>query len=221
MLTLLEEIVLLTINPRTGCLEGGNEFGVRYALAGAVLFDLALARRIDTDIDTVTVISNTPTGDAIQDDLLAALSKGAPSHKVRDCVEQIFFQRKDLEGEALALLIKKGVLRKESSKFLWVIDVERLRVLDGAPHQNISARLAQAVLEDDIPDVRDIMLVSLATACGLLSVVLSPAQIERRAKRIETLSKIETISRNVSASIAQLLQDLARGAAGFGIARSI
>jgi len=221
MLTLLEEIVLLTINPRTGCLEGGNEFGARYALAGAVLFDLALAQRIDTDIDSVTVVSSEPTGNPIQDELLAALSKGAPLHKVRDCVEQIFFQRRDLESDALALLIEKGILRKESSKLMWVIDVERLRVIDGAAHQHITARLARAVLEDDIPDVRDIMLVSLSNACGLLSVVLAPAQIEMRAEWIETLSKIETISRNVSSSIATLLNDLARGTAGFGIARSI
>jgi hypothetical protein len=221
LLTLLEEIVLLTINPRTGCLEGGNNFGARYALAGAVLFDLALAHRIDTDVDTVFVINETPTGNLIQDELLAALAKGSAPCKVRDCVEQIFFQRQDLEGEALALLIEKGILRKEASKFLWVIDLERLRVLDDAHHQYITARLAQSVLGDEIPDVRDIMLVSIANACGLLSVVLAPAQIEKRADWIETLSKIETISRNVSTSIAALMQDLARGTAGFGIARSI
>jgi hypothetical protein len=219
LLTLLEEIVLLTINPKTGCLEGGDEFGVRYALAGAVLFDLALAQRIDTDVDSVTVINNLPTGNLIQDELLAALSKRVGSYKVRDCVEQIFYQRKDLEGEALALLITKGILRKEASKVFWVIDVERLRVIDGAHHQNIKARLANAVLDDEIPEVRDIMLVSLANACGLLSVVLAPAQIELRANWIETLSKIETISRNVGYAIAQLLEDLARGSAGFGMAR--
>jgi len=221
LLTLLEEIVLLTINPRTGCLEGGSEYGVRYALAGAVLFDLALAQRIDTDIDTVTVINSEPTGNLLQDDLLAALSKGAVAYKVRDCVEQIFFHRKDFEGEALALLVKRGIIRREASKFLWVIDVEKLRVIDGAQHQQIAARLAQAVLEDEIPEVRDIMLVSLANACGLLSVVLAPTQIEQRKEWIETLSRIETISRNVSSAIAALLEDLARGSAGLGIARPI
>jgi hypothetical protein len=219
VLTLLEEIVLLTINPKTGNLEGGDEFGVRYALAGAVLFDLALAQRIDTDVDSVTVIDDTPTGNPIQDDLLAALPKGGAQFKVRDCVEQIFYQRRNLEGAALAVLIEKGILKKEAAKVLWVIDVERLRVTDGAHHENIKTRLAKTVLEDEIPEVRDIMLVSLASACGLLSVVLAPAQIELRASWIETLSKIETISRNVSYAIARLLEDIARGSAGFGMAR--
>ena len=221
MLTLLEEIVLLTIDPRTGSLGGGDEYSVRYALAGAILFDLALAQRIDTDVDTVTVISDVPTGNPIQDELLAALAKGAASHKVADCLGQIFYQGRDLEGEALALLVKKDIIKQEASKLLWVIDLKRLRVIDGAPRQVVTARLAQAILGDDIPDVRDIMLVSLANACGLLGVVLAPAQIERRADWIQTLSKIETISRNVGASISAFLEDRTRGAAWFGIAHSI
>ena len=61
-----------------------------------------------------------------------------------------------------------------------VIDLERLRVLDDAQHQYITARLAQSVLGDEISEVGDIMLVSIAKACGLLSVVLEPAQIEKR-----------------------------------------
>ncbi|HET6145670.1 MAG TPA: GPP34 family phosphoprotein [Candidatus Acidoferrales bacterium] len=116
MLTLLEEIVLLTINPRTGNLEGGDEFGVRYALAGAVLFDLALAQRIDTDVDSVTVIDSTPTGNPIQDDLLAALSKGGAAFKVRDCVEQIFYQRRNLEARRWRYSSKKAFSRKKQRK---------------------------------------------------------------------------------------------------------
>ncbi len=212
MVTLLEEIVLLTINPKTGCLDGGHECSVRYALAGAILFDLALANRIDTDVDSVTVIDNTPTGNPIQDELLAALSKSAAPQKVRDCVEQIFYQGRDLEGEALAELVKKGIVKQESTKLLWVIDRQRLRILDGASRQLAAARVAQAVLGDDIPDVRDIMLVSLANACGLLGMVLAPAQIELRAERIQTLCKIETISRNVGTAIASLLESIARSA---------
>lgn len=221
MLTLFEEVVLLTIDPRTGSLSGGNEFSVRYALAGAMLFDLALAQRIDTDIDTVTVINDAPTGEPIQDELLASLGKTGTSRKVADCLGQIFYHGRDLEGEALAQLVKKGIIKQEATKLLWVIDLTRLRMVDGAPRQLVAVRLARAVLDDEIPEVRDIMLVSLANACGLLSVVLAPAQIEKRAEWIQTLSKIETISRNVGASIATFLDDRARGAAWFGVAHSI
>jgi hypothetical protein len=211
MLTLLEEIVLLTIDPRSGRLRGGGEFSVRYALAGAVLFDLALAKRIDTDVDAISVVDSTPTGHPIQDGLLAELvARGGP-RSVRGCVEQIFLQRPDLEGAALAELKDKGIIRHETSKLLWVIDRHRFPLVDGAQRQHVTARLAQVVLNDDIPDVRDIMLVSLVHACGLLNVVLADAQIEARAEWIETLSNIETIARTVSRAIADLMADLAGG----------
>jgi hypothetical protein len=213
VLTLLEEIVLLTIDPRTGRLRGAADYSVQYALAGAALFDLALAGRIDTDATSITVVSDAPTGNVIQDRLLAQLSRQSPC-SVRDCVEQVFREWKDLESEALAQLTARGIIRHEKTKLLWVIDRQRFPLVDGRPQQLVTARLAQAVLGDDIPDVRDIMLVSLASACGLLEVVLAPAQIEARAEWIESLSKIETISRNVGEAITTLVRDLVRGAIG-------
>jgi hypothetical protein len=139
-------------------------------------------------------------------------SKGRCS--VRDCVEEIFRLRKDLEGEVLKQLTERGIIRHETTKLLWVIDRNRFPMVDGKPQQLVSARLAQAVLGDEIPEVRDIMLVSLANACGLLDVVLAPAQIEARAEWIANLSRIETISRDVGAAITSLLRDLMRGAVG-------
>ena len=211
MLTILEEVVLLTIDPRSGRLRGGGEFSVRYALAGAVLFDLALTRRIDTDADVVTVCDPTPTGHPIQDGLLAELVARGGSRTVRGFVEQIFLERQELEGAALDELKAKGVIRHETSKLLWVIDRHRFPIVDGAPRQHVTARLAQVVLNDEIPDLRDIMLVSLVNACGLLNVVLASGQIEARAEWVETLSNIETISRTVSRAIADLMADLAAG----------
>ena len=74
MLTLLEEVALLAVDPATGALRGDQAYSVPYALSGAVLFDLALAGRIDTDTDLITVVNTTPTGQPIQDEMLAGLA---------------------------------------------------------------------------------------------------------------------------------------------------
>ena len=211
MLTLLEEVVLLTIDPKTGGLRGGSEFSVRYGLVGAVLFDLALARRIDTDVETIAVIDPTPTGHAIQDDLLARLANGRAPLNIRQCVEDLFLQSQDLERHVLDQLQSRGIIRHQTDKLLWVIDRHRFPLVDGTPQRLVTVRVAQAILEDTIPETRDIMLVSLAAACGLLGVVLAEGQIEARADWIRTLSGIESISRNVGTAIASLVADLAGG----------
>ena len=201
---MLEEVVLLAVDTNTGSLRTTREFGTAYALVGAVFFDLALARKIDTGTEEIHLVDTRPTGNATLDRVLAHMA-GRPDLKtVRSWIEEIFVQRDDLEGEALASLIAQGILRHEKSKLLWVINVERFPVVNNKPQQHVTLRLAHAILSDDIPDTRDIMLVSIAEPCGLLSYVLSDGALSLRKQHIETLCNLETISRQVTAAILGL-----------------
>ena len=204
MLTMLEEVVLLAGDQKTGGLRSTREFSTAYALVGAVFFDLALARKIDTDTEAIHIIDTTPTGNATLDRVLADMAGRVGLETVRDWIEKIFLRRDDLEGEALASLIAKGILRHEKSKLLWIIDVERFPMVDNKPQQHVTLRLAQAILSDAIPDTRDIMLVSIAEPCGLLNYILSDSALALRKARIQMLCNLETISRKVTAAIFSL-----------------
>ncbi|HTS25670.1 MAG TPA: GPP34 family phosphoprotein [Bryobacteraceae bacterium] len=211
MLTMLEEVVLLAVDEKTGQLRSTREFGTAYALVGAVFFDLALARKIDTDTDSIRVVDTTPTGSTMLDRVLAEMAARPELTTVRAWIEELFLRRQDLEGEALASLIERGILRHEVSKRLWVIDVERFPMINNRHQQHVKLRLAQAILTDEIPDTRDIMLVSIAEQCGLLDYVLSSAELANRKPRIETLCNLETISRKVNAAILNLDGGLRQG----------
>jgi hypothetical protein len=201
---MLEEVVLLAVDERTGSLRSNGEFGTAYALVGAVLFDLALARKIDTDTDTVLIVDTTPTGNATLDRVLAHMAERPHLTTVRDWIEELFHRRDDLEGEALGSLIRQGILKHEISKRLWIIDVQRFPVVNNQQQQHVKVRLAQALLTDLIPDTRDIMLVSIAEQCGLLNYVLSDSELENRKARVRLLCNLETISRKVNAAILSL-----------------
>jgi hypothetical protein len=123
---------------------------------------------------------------------------------VRDWVEQLFRRRDDLEGDALASLVRQGILRHEKSKRLWIIDVERFPMADNRLHRQVKKRVADAVLTDTIPGTRDIMLVSIADAFGLLGCVLTAQQVASRQSRIRMLCGLETISRKVIAALSDL-----------------
>lgn len=204
MLTMLEEVVLLAVDERTGALRSTREFGTAYALVGAVFFDLALAKKIDTDTENIHIIDTAPTANVTLDRVLASMAKRPELKTVREWVEEIFHQRQDFDGDALNALIEKGILRHEVSKRLWIIDVERFPVVNNKQVQHVKVRLAQAILEDGIPDTRDIMLVSIAEACGLLSYVLSDNELEHRRGRVRMLCNLETISREVTEAILGL-----------------
>jgi hypothetical protein len=204
MLTMLEEVVLLAVDEKTGRLRSTREFGTAYALVGAVFFDLALARKIDTDTESIQVVDTALSGNPILDRMLARMAARRDLKTVRDWIEEMFLRRDDLEGEALQSLISRGILRHEQSKLLWVIDVESFPMIDRKPQQHVKVRLARTILSDTIPETRDIMLISIAEQCGLLEFVLSDSELGNRAQRIQMLCKLETISRQVGEAIRGL-----------------
>jgi hypothetical protein len=210
-LTMLEEVVLLAVDEKSGGLRSTREFGTAYALVGAVFFDLALARKIDTDTETIRIIDTKPTSNATLDRVLAEMVCRPELTSVRDWIEHINHRKADLEGEALASLIQQGILRHEKSKLLWIVDVERFPMVNNRPQQHVKLRLAEAICNDGIPDTRDIMLVSIAEPCGLLGYVLDEAELARRRQRIKMLCNLETISRKVTAAIASLDSTLHHG----------
>jgi golgi phosphoprotein 3 len=204
MLSMLEEVVLLAVDESNGGLRSTREFGTAYALVGAVFFDLALARKIDTDTEAIQIIDHTPTGNGTLDRVLAHMATRPDLTTVRAWLEEIFQKRDDLEGEALQSLIGQGILRHEKSKLLWIIDVERFPLADNKPQQHVKVRLANAILTDEIPQTRDIMLVSIAEPCGLLGYVLGETTLDLRRHRIQLLCTMETISRQVTDAILNL-----------------
>src|ERR1051325_1919719 len=107
MLTMLEEVVLLAVDERNGGLRSSREYSTAYALVGAVFFDLALARKIDTGIEEIVIVDRTPTGNATLDRVLAHMARRPDLKTVMAWIEEIFHQRDDLEGEALRSLIEQ------------------------------------------------------------------------------------------------------------------
>ena len=204
MLSMLEEIVLLAADEKTGGLRSTREFATAYALVGAVFFDLALARNIDTDTESIRIVDAKPTGNPTLDRVLADMARRPALTTVKEWIEEMFHRKDDLEGEALHSLIQQGILRHAKSKLLWIIDVERFPLVDNQPQQHVKLRLAQAILSDDIPSTRDIMLVSIAELCGLLNYVLSENELAARRPRIQMLCNMETISRKVTGAIVSL-----------------
>jgi golgi phosphoprotein 3 len=213
VLTMLEEVVLLAVDEHTGHLRSTCEYGTAYALVGAVFFDLALARKIDTDTETIRIVDAAATGNATLDGVLADMARRPDLTTVRQWIEEIFHRRQDLEGAALASLIAGGILRHEKSRRLWIIDVERFPLVNGRHQEGVKERLRHAILSDEIPDTRDIMLVSIAEPCGLLPYLLTEAELADRRQRIQALCHLETISRKVTAAIAGLDASLRSAAA--------
>ena len=204
MLGFVEEIVLLQLDDSQGKFVNLPLSAADVVLAGAALMELALANRVDCDLEQLVLVDPTPTGDDILDDVLKRLAEADGELTADAVLERLSVNGEKYQEIALQRLIAKGVLREENGRFLWVFRTRRYPVVDDSEQREVRARLRQLVLTDEIPDPRDVELICLIDACGLLGLVLGPDEIAQTKTRVEQLGRLDLIGQAVTKAVANI-----------------
>lgn len=200
-LTFVEEIALLALDDQTGALLPMPPMALGYALAGALLCDLALLGRIDTDPQKLVVLDRTPTGDPLLDPALATIAAHPGTLPVSRWLGVLSEKAHALENAAFDRLVAREILRREQKKILWVFGVRRYPTIDNQERTEVRTRLSALILGDDLPDPRDAILISLLTASHLAEKFFAGPQFNARSARLATLAKMDLVGREVAASI--------------------
>ena len=203
MLSFPEEIVLLLLDETHGDFVPLPESVFAIVMSGAALMDLALHNRIDTDLEKMMVVDRTPVGDDILDDVLAGLGKKSATLDIVDALYDVAVNAEQYRTRALKRLIARGILKEENGRYLWVFRTRRYPVIDDSEQQEVRARLRQLLLTDEIPDPRDVVLVCLIDACALAGFVLSAAELDSAAPRVEQLRKMDLIGQAVTKAASE------------------
>jgi Golgi phosphoprotein 3 len=203
MLSFPEEIVLLLLDETNGDFVPMPEAVFAIVMSGAALMDLALHNRIDTDLEKMTVVDRTPLGDDILDEVLAGLGQKSASLGITDALYDGAVNAEEHRARALKRLIARGILKEENGRHLWVFRTRRYPVIDDSEQQEVRARLRQLLLTNEIPDPRDVVLVCLIDACALAGFVLSAAELDAAAPRVEQLRKMDLIGQAVTKAASE------------------
>ena len=204
-----EEITLLMLNDEDGEFVRVPGWSLQCAYAGAVLMDLALENRIDTDLSRLVLIDPTPVGDDLLDPILARIAETSESHDARFWVEQLADSAEEIRERALARLVARGVLRREEDRFLWVFQSRRYPIVDGEADREVKLRIMEVLFGNDIPDPRDVVIICLADACGILKELLSGRELDRASERVEQVRKLDLIGQAVSHAVWDIQSSIA------------
>jgi len=210
LLRFVEEILLLLLRDEGGKFVAVPGIALDNALAGGVLMDLALEDRIDTDPERLVLVDPTPVGDSLLDPTLAAIAAG----ERRDAlywVGQTALRAAEIRREALSRLVERGVLEHDEGSFLWVFRSRRYPVIDGRAEREVKLRILGVLLSDDIPDPRDVVIIGLADACGLLPELLPKGEYGKARARIDQVRKLDLIGQATSRAIHDIGMWLAAG----------
>lgn len=206
MLTFAEEILLLSLDDKKGSfLSTVPEQALRTALAGALLMELAVMNRIDTDLKALFVVSPDPTGDPLLDDVLQSIQTGETDQPAAFWLNEIAWKIEDLRDRIVQSLVEKGVLKIEDRKVLWVFPQRRYPLLDDREVKEVRARLRDLLLGDDIPEYRDAVLVGLVHSCGMADILFSDQELPQIMPRLTRLAQLDLIGREVDRAIREIM----------------
>ena len=202
---LTEELILLMLDESSGYLEMVPGWDFSCVMAGAVIADLALEGRIDTDLQSLYLLDATPTGDRLLDPTLQEISKAEDRSDTQYWIERNTARAEEIVTLTLQRLVDKGVLEYESGGF-WTLSrsVSRSGMYpsaDGSIRREAKARILNVVLNDDIPDPRDVILVGLMQTCDRFKTLLSEEDYEEKLERIETVAGMDLVGRSVATAV--------------------
>ena len=200
-----EELILLMLDERSGYLEMVPGWNFSCVMAGAVLADLALEHRIETDLERLYLVDPTPTGDGLLDPTLKGIADSDEKSDARFWIERNTRHADEIVAAALDRLVERNILAHEMGGF-WGLTrgVSRSGTYptsDNETRKESKARILSVILQDEIPDPRDAILVALMHTCGGFKLLLEEQDYEERLDRIELVARLDLIGRTVASAV--------------------
>ena len=204
---LIEELILLMLDEQSGYLEMVPSWDFSCVIAGAIIADLALEFRIDTDLDSLHLIDAKPTGDSTLDPTLKDISESRGTFSTQYWIEKNTSRSEDIVTVTLDRLVEKGILEHEAGDF-WSLSrsVSRTKTyptVDGSSREEAKSRILNVILNDIIPDPRDVILICLMHACGGFKLILSEEDYQEKIERIEMLASMDLVGQSISKAVKQ------------------
>jgi hypothetical protein len=170
MQTLGDDLVLLSINPRSGRLA--NATRLRFGLMGSELVRLAASRRVDIAGGRIVVLDGGPTGDS---ELDAGRGRQAPARGPPPPTNADAY---------LARRARAGAVRDEPGPLL-----TRWRIVDQARAASLRARLDAIVRGTGPADTEQAAFAGLASASGLGELLYRGWGNRPLRKRLDQIAK--------------------------------
>ncbi|MGD2110097.1 MAG: GPP34 family phosphoprotein [Phycisphaerae bacterium] len=186
-LRLHEEILLIALRDEKGTLIRS----CGYPMAGAILAELLLARRLEVTPDQkklVECVDASATGDPIFDECLDRMRTAKRRASLRTWVSRLASTTKFVPRVA-AGLCERGVLLTEQDKVLLIFNRTVYPELDPKPERELVERLRKAIFtETRQVDPRTVLLLSIAHGADMLKIPFDRRKLRGRKKRIEALT---------------------------------
>ena len=204
MLTLAEQLLLLSLHDEKGSVLASASTALPYGLAGATILDLYFEERITFNNTQVHVVDQMPTGNELLDEVLALLSHTTNTHDIKYWIRRMRRKVNDLTDRVAERLVAQHILAQEEHQFLWVINYQRYPTQDSLPEAALRDTLRAIIVDDQPPTESETALLSLIKACNLFREIFPREERKIAAQKITTIIEDEAVGKAVSATVREV-----------------
>lgn len=200
-----EKLMLLAIDDSKGHVIFSLSTTLPYGLAGAILFDLHFAKRIDFLEDKVILIDKTPIGDEILDVALKLIEEDEKHREMQYWVEKLYQKVDKIKKRIINKLVDANILKYEKDKILWIFPVEKYPINNPIPEINLRLEIRGIVLDAQKPGPEDNALISLIYSCNLVEEIFTKDEIRQAEQIIKEMVDSESVGQVIRDSIRNMM----------------
>ena len=205
-LTLPEELILMLLNEENGYFHQVPGWDLNCAFAGAVLAELSLLSRIDTDMESLFLVDGTETGNPILDPTLREIAGESERRSAQYWIERLGSQAEDVIDLTLERLVEMEILEHHDGGFwtlartAWQAELSG-RSVEGSMGQFVKTRIVMVVFNNEIPTPRDAIIISLVNTCDVFRFIFELD--DETEERIGFICNMDVIGRSIANAVAQ------------------
>ena len=203
-LSLPDELILVLLNEQNGYFHQVPGWDLNCAVVGAVLAELSLRSRLDTDMEALHLVNTTETGDPALDSILNQIACEPGQHDAQYWIERLVLHAESVIEITLDRLVALNILERHNGEFYTLASNKILADQDGRPREGtagqfIKARIGQVILTDTIPGPRDVIIISLVDTCDVFRFIFELD--EEAEERIRNICRMDLISRSIADAV--------------------
>ena len=192
-ITIVEKILLLLLDDEKGTLPPVPQLTLHFVLAGAVLMELAMRGKIDTDDENILVVDKSATGEEFLDSTLALIASNTEKREINFWINKIADDGAELTELGFTRLVEREVLEVNEKRYFWIVKTQTYPIVDNSAERRVKLRIMNILYGDVAPEQKDIVIICLMDACDMFRTILGPTELSKVRARIDEVAQLDEI----------------------------
>lgn len=206
-LNLVDKLTLLALDDDKGTVVA-NTMMFPYALASAIILELALLNRIEIVDKKVKVIDVASTNEPIVDAHFEKIKTSSKERTIKHWVQNFGTKGSKIKNASIEKMVSADILSKVEGKILWVFTTHKYPTQNPEPELDLRKKLTEIIAEEAQANLEELILLNLVVSSDLVKEVFGPVNVKETKAKIKELAQHSASAKSMHKAIKTIHDEL-------------